>query len=156
MADELQLVGRSLGVQQTGEVFVVNPKTWTVAYHGPIDGSFAAKKGERRASRPRSTPSSRARRRRSSTPPLKAHRSTSRIAAGRPTSRKSPTQATSRRSSPTSAWLAIRRAASGPFAMSSYEVVKGFSPMIREVLRTKRMPPYHADKQGAVWTDDMR
>jgi hypothetical protein len=28
--------------------------------------------------------------------------------------------------------------------------------MIREVLRTKRMPPYHSDRHGAVWTDDMR
>ena len=25
----------------------------------------------------------------------------------------------------------------GPFAMSSYEMVKGFSPMIREVIRTR-------------------
>ena len=44
----------------------------------------------------------------------------------------------------------------GPFAMNSYDVVKGFAPMIREVLRTKRMPPYHADSHGAMWTDDMR
>ena len=34
--------------------------------------------------------------------------------------------------------------------------VRGFSPMIREVLRTKRMPPYHSDSHGSVWTDDMR
>jgi hypothetical protein len=44
----------------------------------------------------------------------------------------------------------------GPFAMNSYEVVKGFSPMIREALRAKRMPPYHSDSHGSIWTDDMR
>jgi peroxiredoxin len=33
----------------------------------------------------------------------------------------------------------------GPFAMSSYDIVKGFSPMIREVLMTKRMPPAQVD-----------
>jgi hypothetical protein len=33
----------------------------------------------------------------------------------------------------------------GPFAMTSYDVVKGFAPMIREVVRTQRMPPWHAD-----------
>jgi hypothetical protein len=44
LADELQLVGRSLGVTQTGEAFVIDPKSWKVAYHGPIDDSFADKK----------------------------------------------------------------------------------------------------------------
>jgi hypothetical protein len=29
--------------------------------------------------------------------------------------------------------------------MTSYEMVRGFAPMIREVIRTKRMPPWHAD-----------
>jgi peroxiredoxin len=32
-----------------------------------------------------------------------------------------------------------------PFAMSSYEIVRGFSPMIREVLLTRRMPPVQVD-----------
>ncbi len=35
----------------------------------------------------------------------------------------------------------------GPWAMSSYEMIKGFSPMIREVIRTDRMPPWHADPE---------
>jgi hypothetical protein len=33
----------------------------------------------------------------------------------------------------------------GPFAMTSYDIVKGFAPMIREVLMTKRMPPAQVD-----------
>jgi hypothetical protein len=33
----------------------------------------------------------------------------------------------------------------GPWAMTGYEKVFGFAPMIREVIRTKRMPPWHAD-----------
>jgi hypothetical protein len=32
-----------------------------------------------------------------------------------------------------------------PFAMNSYNIVRGFSPMIREVLLTKRMPPAQVD-----------
>jgi peroxiredoxin len=32
-----------------------------------------------------------------------------------------------------------------PFAMSSYEVVRGWAPMMREVLMTKRMPPVQVD-----------
>jgi hypothetical protein len=33
----------------------------------------------------------------------------------------------------------------GPFAMNSYDIVRGFAPMIREVLMTKRMPPAQVD-----------
>jgi hypothetical protein len=40
--------------------------------------------------------------------------------------------------------------------MNKYEVVKGFAPMIREALRTGRMPPYHSDSHGSKWVDDMR
>jgi hypothetical protein len=42
----------------------------------------------------------------------------------------------------------------GPWQMTSYDVVKGFAPMIREVVRTKRMPPWHADPHTGVWDGD--
>ncbi|RYF98433.1 MAG: redoxin domain-containing protein, partial [Caulobacteraceae bacterium] len=42
LVDEEQLVGEQLGVKQDGEVFVLDPKTWTVAYHGPVDGANKA------------------------------------------------------------------------------------------------------------------
>src|SRR5258708_38692669 len=42
----------------------------------------------------------------------------------------------------------------GPFAMNSYEVIKGFSPMIRETVRTHRMPPYFADPHIGVFKND--
>lgn len=33
----------------------------------------------------------------------------------------------------------------GPWAMTDYATVRGWAPMIREVIRTDRMPPWHAD-----------
>ena len=39
----------------------------------------------------------------------------------------------------------------GPLQMTNYDMVKGFAPMIREVVRTKRMPPWHADPHVGVW-----
>src|SRR6185503_11088323 len=43
-----------------------------------------------------------------------------------------------------------------PFAMNSYEVVKGFSPMIREAVRAKRMPPYQSDdRHGTDFKNDL-
>ena len=43
----------------------------------------------------------------------------------------------------------------GPWAMTSYDMVRGFAPMIREVVRTKRMPPWHADPHIGVWKNDI-
>ena len=37
LMDSNQIVGESLGVTRTAEVFVVTPKTWKVAYHGPVN-----------------------------------------------------------------------------------------------------------------------
>ncbi len=37
LVDSRQQVGEQLGVQRTSEVFVIDPKTWTLAYRGPID-----------------------------------------------------------------------------------------------------------------------
>src|SRR5689334_2270551 len=37
MTDETQLIGESLGETRTAEVYVINPKGWTLEYHGPVD-----------------------------------------------------------------------------------------------------------------------
>jgi peroxiredoxin len=37
LMDRKQTVGESWGVNRTAEVFVIDPKTWTLVYHGPID-----------------------------------------------------------------------------------------------------------------------
>ena len=37
LLDRTQQVGESLGVDRTAEVFVIDPKSWKLMYHGPID-----------------------------------------------------------------------------------------------------------------------
>jgi peroxiredoxin len=37
LLDRSQKVGESWGVDRTAEVFVIDPRTWTLVYHGPID-----------------------------------------------------------------------------------------------------------------------
>jgi hypothetical protein len=44
----------------------------------------------------------------------------------------------------------------GPMPLNSYEQVKGFSPMIREAIRTYRMPPFQPDATVGHWQDDAR
>jgi peroxiredoxin len=156
LADELQLVGRSLGVTTTGEAFVVNPKTMTVAYHGPIDDGFAQKKNKQ-ANLTEALNAVLA----GQAPPV-AEAAVKGAAIDFPDRKKAASFAKISYSKDVAPILAEKcvvchtQGGMGPFAMNSYEVVKGFSPMIREALRTKRMPPYHSDNHGSVWTDDMR
>lgn len=42
----------------------------------------------------------------------------------------------------------------GPFAMSSYKKVKGWSAMIEEVVLDRRMPPWHADPHHGKFSND--
>ncbi len=43
----------------------------------------------------------------------------------------------------------------GPWAMTGHEIVQGFSPMIRETILTRRMPPWHADPEVGEFRHDM-
>ena len=156
LSDDLQLVGRALGVTSTAEVFLVSTKDWTIAYHGPIDDSFAQKK----------------RKEANLTAALDALLAGKPVPVAEAAMKGTPVEFPDRKKTAEFAKIDYATQVAplladkcvvchtqgglGPFAMNSYDVVKGFSPMIREVLRTKRMPPYHSDNHGSVWTDDMR
>lgn len=43
-----------------------------------------------------------------------------------------------------------------PFAMTGYDEVAGWGEMIAEVVRESRMPPWHADPQHGVFSNDSR
>jgi mono/diheme cytochrome c family protein len=47
-----------------------------------------------------------------------------------------------------------RQGGIAPWAMTDYNMVRGFSLMIREVVRTKRMPPWHADPAVGHFSND--
>lgn len=44
LVDQKQKVGEALGVQRTSEVFVIDPKTWKLAYRGPMDDRLSYEK----------------------------------------------------------------------------------------------------------------
>lgn len=144
LMDEQQLVGEQLGVTREGEVFVIDPKTWTVAYHGPVAGAGAA---------------------------LDALLARKPVAAARVATQSGAKVVFPERArAATFADISYAKEIApilqskcvgchlnggiGPFAMDSYEVIKGFSPMIRETVRTRRMPPYFADPHIGVFKND--
>jgi len=144
LMDEQQLVGEQLGVRREGEVFVIDPRSWKVAYRGPLAGAGAAI-----ASVAAQQPAAGVQ---------------VAVTEGRPIAFPERERA--------AAFAKISYAKDiapilqekcvschlnggiGPFAMDSYEAVKGFAPMIRETVRTRRMPPYFADPHIGTFKND--
>jgi mono/diheme cytochrome c family protein len=148
LIDAGQLIGESLGVVRTSEVFVIDPKGWKLVYRGPIDDRLSYEKQR----------------------PASKHYLTNAlddVLAGRPVKvaqadgvgclvnfpererRKAHAQISyAKEIAPIlqDKCIACHQVGGvGPWAMTSYEMVQGFAPMIREVVRTMRMPPWHAD-----------
>ncbi|HEY0684151.1 MAG TPA: redoxin domain-containing protein [Steroidobacter sp.] len=148
LLDESQLIGEALGVVRTSEVFVIEPKGWKLKYRGPMDDRLSYERQR----------------------PAKHHYLTDAldaVLAGKPV--KTPyadgvgclvnfperdrktSHAQISYSNQIAPLLKDRCVVChqvggvGPWAMTSHAMVKGFAPMIREVLRTQRMPPWHAD-----------
>jgi len=153
LVDETQLVAESLGVTRTAEAFVLDPKTWEIVYRGPIDDRLDYQTQR----------------------PAREHFLRNAIAAqlggegiAEPV-RDAPgclilfddpepeiTYADD------IAPLLAERCGSchrgggvAPFALTSYEMVRGWSPMMREVIRTQRMPPWQADAHVAHFANDI-
>jgi peroxiredoxin len=155
LLDQNQLVGEALGVQRTAEVIVINPKTWQVVYHGPVDDRSDYGGGQRAPQHHWAADAINA------------------VMAGQPVQQASiaakgclidfPAKAKETKISYVHDVAPIlekncvachEKGGIAPFAMDRYETVKGFSPMIREVIMTHRMPPYGADPHVGKFADN--
>ena len=143
--DYEQLVGEELGVTRAAEVIVIDPRAWTVAYRGPVDGAKPALDaliaGQNVA--------------------LTSHEAKGELIAFPERARANTFASISY--AHTIAPIIQAKCATchqpggiGPMPLNTYEQIKGFSPMIREVIRTHRMPPYLADETVGAFQDDDR
>ena len=149
--DYEQLVGEELGVTRAGEVIVIDPRSWTVAYRGPVTGP-AGEPFVRQA--------------------LDALTAGRKVALAPHAARGQVIAFPERARAGTFATISYARTIApiiqakcatchqpggiGPMPLNTYEQIKGFSPMIREVIRTHRMPPYLADETVGAFQDDDR
>lgn len=144
LMDERQLVGEQLGVRREAEVFVIDPRTWIVAYRGPVDGAAAAID---RVMAGKATATVQA--------PLVSGLSIAFPERDRQAEFAKISYA--REVAPILQAKCVSchlKGGIGPFAMDSYDVVKGFAPMIRETVRARRMPPYFADPHIGTFKND--
>jgi hypothetical protein len=155
LRDERQLVSRYFGVTRTCDAVLIETEKSTVLYRGAIDDQFA--EGARRPQPTkqflREAINDSLAGRAVGTPTSKVHGCV--ITYGDLPQGKEVTY--TRDVAP----LLRNRCVSchapgqiGPFAMSGYEKVKGWSGMIREVVLDRRMPPWHADPHFGKFSND--
>ncbi len=144
MIDDTQLIGESLGVKANGEAFVIaSQEGFKLAYRGAASG-VAAALDALTADRP----------------VAQAMTAANGCAASFPEAAKRAAHAQISYEKTIVPILedkcvaCHREGGIGPWAMSSYEMIRGFSPMIRETVRTKRMPPWHVDPHYGMWSND--
>jgi len=148
LMDTNQLVGEQLGVTRTAEVIVIDPKSWKIVYRGPIDDKVTYERQKAAADH------------------TWAKDALDATLAGKPVAVARVEAVGCLIDFPERAKLAASKVTYvkniapmfedkcvschqpggiGPMSLTSYQQILPFSPMIREMIRTQRMPPWRAD-----------
>ena len=144
LMDYAQLISESMGIDKTGEVFVFDPRSFTVAFRGPVGADFEKALQARIAGQPIANAVVAATGESVTYPARDAH------------SQALPSY--ERDVAPIIAENCAschREGGIAPFALNSHAMVQGWSPMIREVVMTKRMPPGQIDPKLGHFINDM-
>lgn len=134
LKDDGQLVSESLGVTHAGEVVVLDPERLTILYRGPLQADAGA----------------------TLTNAVAGDKDNTRLLPVSGCEIAYPVKQMHASSVPDystqvapivveNCAICHRQGGIGPFAMDSHLMLQGWSPMIREVLLTKRMPPEQVD-----------
>jgi AhpC/TSA family len=158
LIDETQLIGEALGVDRTADFFVIDPRTWRLVYRGPMDDrlSYGAQKPEAKTQYLSDA--------------LDATLGGKAVAIAKAEALGCLVNLPERENRAAHAKISYtdriapllvdkcvachREGGVAPWAMTGYDIVRGFAPMIREVVRTKRMPPWHADPHYGSFVGD--
>jgi hypothetical protein len=160
LIDEQQLVGEQLGVAKEGEVYVIDPKTWRVAYRGALDARFTGASPNLKAKPAKNFTSDAIEAVLTGAAAPQVQAAVGGKAIAFPLRGKTAEFAKISYTKDVAPVLQEKCVAChinggiGPFALDSYEKVKGFAPMIRETVRTSRMPPYFADPHIGKFKND--
>jgi hypothetical protein len=145
LRDETQLVAEALGVERTAEAFAIDPARWRLVYRGPAGERLRERLGAQLAGR-------RPAFERLAAPgcPVALTSAAGRANGSAPSYSRDVAPILARRCRD-----CHRDGGVAPWAMTGFAVVRGWSPMMREVLRTRRMPPWHADPHVGRFANDL-
>ena len=145
LLDPTQIIGESLMATAAGEALVIDPSTWTLAYRGDVDGAKQAVAQLVEGDAVTAVSSTSASTDCSVDFPELARRAEHKAISYADTIAPMLND---------NCVSCHRKGGIGPWAMTDYNMVRGFSLMIREVVRTQRMPPWHADPHVGEFSND--
>jgi hypothetical protein len=155
MKDRTQIIARSLKLSRTGEVLIIDPRNWQVVYRGPLSDRVDFERQKNKADK---------RYVRDTLDALIAGKKVTPSTINAPGCIINYDDIDPAKMSYSETIAPILKencvachvqGGIAPWAMSEYAMIKGFAPMIREVVRTKRMPPWHADPEIGHWRNDV-
>ncbi|HEY2145039.1 MAG TPA: redoxin family protein [Steroidobacteraceae bacterium] len=148
LMDTNQLVGEQLGVTRTAEAIVIDPKTWKIVYRGPIDDKVTYERQKASADHTWAKDA------------LDAQLAGKPVAVARVEAVGCLVDFPERAKLASSKVNYVQNIAPmfadkctschepggiGPMPFTKYEEIVPMAPMIREMIRTQRMPPWRAD-----------
>jgi len=153
LMDPTQRIAFSLGLRNAGEVLVLNPAaSWEIVYRGAVDNRFGSESPAEEASVSYAAQA------------VEALKNGGEVLIDSTRAAGAPIQyADLSDVSYAEDIVPILEAKCvschhdnglGPFAMSDYRKVRGWASMIRETIRTDRMPPWHADPHTGPYVND--
>jgi hypothetical protein len=143
LVDETQLIGESMGFKRNGEVLIANPQGWKVTYRGGVGGVPTVLDSMLAGAAVKAAASE-----------------VAGCAIKMPERDKKQAHAQISYEKTIAPMLmdkcveCHRTGGIGPWQMTSYDMIKGFAPMIREVVRTQRMPPADIDEHYNVFVNN--
>ncbi len=153
LRDRTQLVAESLGIDRTGDALLIDTRTWQVVYRGPVDDrlyyEIAKPAARQHYLRDAITDLLEGRAIGLASPPTIGCR------VSLHNQKKDVSYAKQVAPILREKCVSCHQAGGiAPWAMDSYDRVKGWSAMMREVLMNRRMPPWHADPAIGSFSND--
>jgi hypothetical protein len=144
LMDDSQLVSEALGITHTGEVLLYDPRSFEVVFRGPPGPALTQAIEARIAKSPIS----------------QSHVASTGDAVSYAASAKYTSQVPSYEHDIAPIIIdncakCHRESGIAPFALNSHTMLQGWSPMIREVVMTKRMPPGQIDPHVGSFSNSM-
>jgi hypothetical protein len=156
--DTTQEVARSLNIDRTGEALLIDTTNWNILFRGAIDDRLTYEKEKSKAS---NTPLKNAIDDFLANRPIKVtHTDAPGCLIHFPIweEHSDKTISYTKQVAPIireKCATCHLKGGIGPFAFSSYRKVRGWSDMMREVLMTRRMPPWQADPHHGAFSQDL-
>ena len=154
LIDETQLIAESLNITRTAEAIVIDPNTWRMIYRGPIDDrlGYETQKKEAQQHYLRDVLTAYL----NDEPVDFEERETLGCIISLPD--RYQTISYGEQVAPIlqqRCQICHQDGGVAPWVMTDYQTIKGWSPMMREVIRTKRMPPWQADPHVGTFSNDL-